>query len=103
MPKRIQQSRRRGWRLPENAKIVTRGTRWGNPYRNTTNTEEGQWAAVTLYRHWLMGNNIVMDRTPPSIEEIQRELRGKDLACWCKPGEPCHADVLLEIANNPTP
>jgi hypothetical protein len=27
------------------------------------------------------------------------ELRGKNLACWCKPGEPCHADVLLELAN----
>jgi len=27
------------------------------------------------------------------------QLRGKNLACWCKPGEPCHADVLLELAN----
>ncbi|MFZ5773087.1 MAG: DUF4326 domain-containing protein, partial [Thermodesulfobacteriota bacterium] len=36
-------------------------------------------------------------------EHIQGEnlddLRGKDLACWCKDGEPCHADVLLEMAN----
>ena len=31
------------------------------------------------------------------------ELRGKDLACWCKEGEPCHADVLLELANPPDP
>ena len=31
--------------------------------------------------------------------EIRCELAGKDLACWCKPGDPCHADVLLEIAN----
>lgn len=23
-------------------------------------------------------------------------LEGKDLACWCKPGEPCHADIILE-------
>lgn len=37
--------------------------------------------------------------TPPAIETIQAELRGKDLACWCRPGEPCHADVLLELAN----
>lgn len=35
----------------------------------------------------------------PSIEDVQRSLRGKDLACWCRPGSPCHADVLLEIAN----
>lgn len=38
---------------------------------------------------------------PPSLEQIQRELRGKNLACWCKPGDPCHADVLLELANRP--
>lgn len=36
---------------------------------------------------------------PPSIERIKAELRGKNLACWCRPGDPCHADVLLEIAN----
>jgi hypothetical protein len=28
-----------------------------------------------------------------------RQLRGKNLACWCKPGQPCHADILLELAN----
>ncbi|ETX26587.1 DUF4326 domain-containing protein [Roseivivax isoporae] len=33
--------------------------------------------------------------------EIIRELRGKDLACWCPLDQPCHADVLLEIANRP--
>lgn len=27
------------------------------------------------------------------------ELAGKDLMCWCPEGSPCHADVLLEIAN----
>jgi hypothetical protein len=35
----------------------------------------------------------------PAKDEIISVLRGKNLACWCKPGEPCHADVLLEIAN----
>lgn len=29
-------------------------------------------------------------------------LRGKDLACWCKPTELCHADVLLALANAPS-
>jgi len=33
-------------------------------------------------------------------EEIKRELRGKDLMCWCRLDHPCHADVLLEIANS---
>jgi len=29
-------------------------------------------------------------------------LRGRDLVCWCAEGEPCHADVLLELANDTT-
>ena len=36
---------------------------------------------------------------PRNIRAIRRVLAGKNLACWCKPGTPCHADVLLEIAN----
>ncbi|MDG4798958.1 DUF4326 domain-containing protein [Micromonospora sp. WMMD980] len=36
-----------------------------------------------------------------SIADIRRDLAGKNLACWCPIGEPCHADVLLEIANAP--
>jgi hypothetical protein len=35
----------------------------------------------------------------PSIDEIKTQLRGKNLACWCSLDQPCHADVLLEIAN----
>jgi len=31
--------------------------------------------------------------------DVQRELRGKDLACWCPLDQPCHADILLEVAN----
>lgn len=36
---------------------------------------------------------------PPALERIRAELRGHDLACWCALGQPCHADVLLELAN----
>lgn len=46
---------------------------------------------VELYKGWLR------ERTSFQFE-IKRELRGKNLACWCK-ASPCHADVLLEIAN----
>lgn len=42
-------------------------------------------------------------KTPPSASMIERELSGKNLACWCHPAMPCHADVLLEIANRPAP
>ena len=36
---------------------------------------------------------------PPTIGQIRAELAGKNLACFCAPDAPCHADVLLEIAN----
>ena len=40
---------------------------------------------------------------PRRNEMVRRlpELRGKNLGCWCKPGAPCHADVLLDLANRP--
>jgi len=40
---------------------------------------------------------------PFTRKAIRAELRGKNLACWCPIGEPCHADVLLEIANKAEP
>lgn len=35
--------------------------------------------------------------------KIRRELAGKNLACWCPLDQPCHADVLLELANRAEP
>jgi hypothetical protein len=51
-------------------------------------------AAVAMFRQHL-------DSRPDLVESARVGLAGKDLACWCKPDEPCHADVLLEIANRP--
>lgn len=72
--------------------------------RNLTRVE-----AVALYRETLTRNFLhVRDPrwlrigprdNPVTIESVRRELAGKDLACWCPLGQPCHADVLLEIAN----
>jgi hypothetical protein len=36
---------------------------------------------------------------PPAIGVIRAELRGKNLACFCALDQPCHADVLLKLAN----
>ena len=36
---------------------------------------------------------------PVTIADVERELRGKNLACWCRLDQNCHADVLLELAN----
>ena len=37
----------------------------------------------------------------PALQDLRQTLRNKNVACWCKPGEPCHADVLLDLANAP--
>lgn len=52
------------------------------------------WAAETVY-HFRRFIERVAD---PVVFDLS-ELRGKDLACWCPLDQPCHADVLLEIAN----
>ncbi len=95
MPERIQLSRRKGWRKPENTVVVARPSQWGNPFRVGENAID-QAQAVEQFR------NLVMDpgRTYQGFRQTVREqLGGKNLACWCHPGTPCHADVLLEIAN----
>lgn len=93
-PHRIQRKRTKNWRLPANAVSVTRPGRWGNPFRVGLLSEFGDVpdaeTAVAFYRASI---------TDEFRAEIIRELRGKNLACWCAPGAVCHADVLLEIAN----
>ncbi|WP_353641366.1 DUF4326 domain-containing protein [Mesorhizobium sp. WSM2239] len=105
-PVRLRLSRRRGFDLQAHSREingldavnVARPTRWGNPYRvgmvdaRTGGTTDPD-TAVERYLSKLLRQG----REP----EIQFKLRGKNLACWCKPGEPCHADVLLELANKP--
>jgi hypothetical protein len=127
MPQRIQLKRTKGWRLPPNCVAVARPTVFGNPFTVAAAREAGcgthnpdgtraseaestrrlaEWC-VSLFRRWLSVPNQ-MDYVGP-VAELRKakllarlpELRGKDLACWCKPGEPCHADVLLELANRP--
>lgn len=104
-PKRIQLSRAKGWRKPEGAVVVARPTKWGNPFRwQECPPEAGppEWArgaAVDLFREWLDYPARFPDAPPPPTRaEIREALAGRDLCCWCPPG-PCHADVLMEIAN----
>lgn len=104
-PTRIQLSRARGWRMPPNTVKVDRSTRWGNPYRlhgdGYPMTPE---VAVGLFRKLLQDHGGFVARVHgadvhTTVSDIQRELRGKNLACWCPAGQACHADVLLEVAN----
>lgn len=119
MPQRIQLSRRKGYRKPEGAVVVSRPTRWGNPYRWTeyrtvaydadgeafrvSDSARRRYAVVDFEASLHPVHGYALSGYP-SREEIQRELRGKDLACWCPlpaPGERdiCHAAALLRIAN----
>ena len=105
-PKRIQRKRTKGWRMPEDAVYVGRGTQWGNPFRlGTPNADDcmvGYRAdIVAKYRYEIVQMNGGF--VGFNSAWVQRHLRGKDLACWCPLDQPCHADVLLELANVPSP
>ena len=100
-PRRIQRQRTKGWRMPEGAVYVGRPTRCGNLVRVRDCEACGLGVehpkcvlftprtAVEWYRDWI-GSQPSRDLAP---------LRGHDLACWCPLDQPCHADVLLELAN----
>jgi hypothetical protein len=54
--------------------------------------------AVGLFRMMLSDPEM---RAAAGYPDDLSPLAGKNLACFCAPGQPCHADVLLEIANQP--
>lgn len=148
-PRRIQQRRTKGWRKPEGAVAVGRGTRWGNPFKvgdaqvrmpalnggewehegrlhKTSGQSHAFFHAAPLGEPMPVTWHHVEDATAvqcvrlyaerigaePAIHydyrmpdhaafraAVRAELAGKDLMCWCPLDQPCHADVLLELAN----
>lgn len=110
-PVRLQLSRVKGFDLQAHSRavnglpaaVVARPTRWGNPYKASPAFESHGVSisavtvedAVALYRERM--ERVLA--TYPHMRETLVDLRGKNLACWCRPGAPCHADVLLELAN----
>ena len=99
LPHRVRLRRSKGWTMPPNPVKVDRTTRWGNPF---TSQEAGSIeAAVARHGAWLSGQAAAPDgRAPPDADEIRAALRGHHLACWCALDGPCHADLLLKIAND---
>lgn len=125
MPERIQLSRRKGWRKPENTVVVARPSKWGNPFRvvqekcalgglcwqvkypdeygiirtwrdHLDSRERAVEVAIEAFRTYCS----VFERDEPErFAEWIAPLRGHDLGCWCKIGTPCHVGVLLQIAN----
>jgi hypothetical protein len=108
LPARIQLHRSRGWRKPAGAVVVARPSKWGNPIRLDDVAERHPDASPDEAARIMIGEFRELLATPsrraacgyPSDEQIRRELAGHDLACWCPPERACHADVLLEIAND---
>jgi hypothetical protein len=126
-PVRVQRKRTKGWKMPENTVYVGRGTKWGNPFKivpvkhgwHVVAEEDGKehvilktddyTKAVNLslesYQYWLMpytnkdGDIDKFFLSTAQYESIVLELKGKNLACWCPLDKPCHADILLRLAN----
>ncbi len=113
-PRRIQRQRTKGWRMPENTVYVGRGAKWGNPWKVTPH-DDGRATvtdpvsattfasmhaaaiyAASAFRWQLLNHPNVLGFTEA---DARTELAGKNLACWCPLDQPCHADVLLELAN----
>lgn len=106
-PKRIQRKRTKGWRMPDGAVYVGRPTQWGNPFKVgwLTARRDEYWDAakcVEMFRFTTCATERHGIFTNFELTEVDlRPLRGKDLVCWCPLDQPCHADVLLELANAP--
>lgn len=124
-PVRLQLSRRRGFDLQALSRATNglaaascaRPGALGNPFPTDVYGQEG---SVDRFRRLMEGRMSTLEMSESSradrwsnfpdrrislvtvrewiCEELDRH-RNKNLACWCKPGEPCHADVLLKLAN----
>jgi hypothetical protein len=111
-PVRVQRRRTKGWRMPPNTVSVTRPGRWGNPFfsgsglsmggfdddMNMVNPPPTPANCVKWFRKRLETLRL---HEPEIFEAYIAPLRGKNLACWCATGEPCHANVLLNLASQP--
>jgi Domain of unknown function (DUF4326) len=127
-PQRLRLSRAKGWTRPAGAVVVARPTRWGNPWRvvpvrddrfpwgeaadvvhvdgdrhagrferYTSGPETGApYWAVQMYK-------LHLAEHPDLRAAIGAELRGRDLLCWCRPDQPCHADLLIALASSRAP
>ncbi|WP_439541266.1 DUF4326 domain-containing protein [Hyphomicrobium sp.] len=95
VPRRVQRKIFKGWRLPPDTVYVGRGSKWGNPFPFDHQVYLGKAWARDAYAQWLKTTLKGMTL----LREHLHELRGKNLACWCKAGDPCHADILIALAN----
>jgi hypothetical protein len=107
MPVRVQRKRARGWRKPDGAVSVTRPGKWGNPFIPGFDNPLIPGRVVEDKRHAYLLFAAHAPLNEKLVEAAKSELRGKNLMCFCPvvfDGEyhPCHADVLLALANDLT-
>jgi len=110
-PKRIWRRHTKGWRMPAGAVYVGRGSKYGNPFHRlavggTISPRLAGWCFALWARHEAHPEFVALfwprriPQFPPwTRAELRRDLGGRDLACWCPLDQPCHAEVLLELAN----
>lgn len=106
-PKRVQISRSKGWRLPPNTVRVDGSTKWSNPFVAGEKGVKSRAQSVDHFQCMLGGLTCIS--AGPSVDEQRKsrayilrhvaKLKGKDLACSCPAWAPCHADLLLALAN----
>lgn len=98
IPQRVQRSRAKGWRLPPGTVCVDRSTCWGNPFKVDLSVGFRAVDAVDCFDQAIeLGSPLLKFRK----DELWK-LRGKNLACFCPLDQPCHADILLILANKET-
>ena len=94
-PVRIQYVKGRRMRSPNGlmCAYVGKPTPFGNPYKVGQGNTLTRAEAVEAFRKYILSRPLL-------LRQVRVNLRGKNLACWCAcDGQPCHADVLLAIAN----
>lgn len=113
-PKRIQLRRTAGWWMPPNTVAVHRSTQYGNPFCvgapiDMRLARKWGWKIGSPGRQAQDGEEAVrlftvaLGLDAAALKAIRETLQGKNLACWCPLDQPCHADVLLRIANKESP
>ena len=86
--------------MPPNTVKVDRTTKYGNPFRLDV-VGRTRFEAANAFEQWMTIDTCTagMPERRNALRFSLPELRGKNLACWCPLDQPCHADVLLRLAN----
>jgi Domain of unknown function (DUF4326) len=99
MPQRIQRSRKKDSQTPYGTVYVGRPGKYGNPFKvGEFNRDAGE---IVTAKKCLEYFEFYLTRNykGAELDEFLAPLRGKNLSCWCPLNAPCHADVLLRLAN----